>query len=165
MNYPTHVKLNCLCTYKRKPKVTNPLKSRCIRLGRWTGPLIALELFRYAMHRIVLVNLRASRRDAGKPVVEPTTLVRQEGIPRLRRTLDALILHSWFPSRAVELLRPVHKQAPYPKARPWQRLRPRKHCCGTRASWPQENLGRISLVYQAEVAGLVSYTSAVSSGK
>jgi len=50
------------------------------------------------MHRIVPVNLRASEMREVGWYRRALARARQEGIPRLRRTLDALILHSWFPS-------------------------------------------------------------------
>lgn len=47
-------------------KSTNPLRTQCIRPGGRTRPLIVHELFRYAMRRIVPVNLRASEmREVG----------------------------------------------------------------------------------------------------
>lgn len=114
----------------RKSKVTNPLRTRCIRLGGRTRPLIVLELFRYAMRRIVPVNLRAlEMREVG------WNLRARASRGNTETSTDFGCLNITFLVSFV-LLRPVHKQAPYPKAR---RCTVRKRCYGTSQLAPGES--------------------------
>lgn len=106
---------------------------------------------------IVLVNLRASEmREVGR--YHPARASRGN----TETSADFGCLNITFLVSFSSSDRSISKH-PILKPEPGQRVR-HGNAATERASWPQENLG-ISLVYLAEVAGLISYTSAVSSGK
>lgn len=133
----------------------------CIRLGGRTRPLIALGLFKYAMHRIVPVNLRASEMREGGWYQR--TLTRSRASRGNTETsadfgcLNITFLVSFVPSSSYD--RSISKHPILKPDGTRHGTLPRNEPVG-----PQRISGD-PLVYLAEVAGLVSYTSAISSGK